>query len=146
VDLQQINARRTGGSARRSSREAEPKSPHEIASRSETEDIKQTDLLRSVCRPSRHKASRHRQRTPLDSFQGNLLRQHDVACDETISVPRPCENPKTLDRDGTSYSFKTALGAHTVRLFDCEIELKNIILSRFEFLSFHKPGPKRTLI
>lgn len=67
------------------------------------------------------------------SFQGNLLRQHDVACDETISGRRPCENPKTLDRDGTSYSFKTALGAHTVRLFDCEIELKNIFLSRFEF-------------
>src|SRR5258707_7430812 len=34
VDLQPINARRTGGSARRSSREAEPKSPHGIASRS----------------------------------------------------------------------------------------------------------------
>jgi hypothetical protein len=34
VDLQPINARRTGGSARRSSREAEPTSPHGIASRS----------------------------------------------------------------------------------------------------------------
>src|ERR1700692_3341966 len=34
VDLQPINARRTGSSARRSSREAEPKSPHGIASRS----------------------------------------------------------------------------------------------------------------
>src|SRR5258708_6528317 len=34
VDLQPINARRTGGSARRSSHEAEPKSPHGIASRS----------------------------------------------------------------------------------------------------------------
>jgi hypothetical protein len=39
----------------------------------------------SGCRPSRLKLSGNRQCAPLVGFQGNLLRQHHVACDETIS-------------------------------------------------------------
>jgi cellulose synthase/poly-beta-1,6-N-acetylglucosamine synthase-like glycosyltransferase len=43
------------------------------------------DRSSSECRPSRRKVSCHRQRTALVGFKRDLLRQHDVACDEIIS-------------------------------------------------------------
>jgi hypothetical protein len=54
-----------------------------------------------------------------------------------------CENAKTLNRDGRSYSSKTVLVAQRTSGFNLEVELKNIILRRvsiFEFL--HSQGQK----
>jgi hypothetical protein len=57
---------------------------------------------------------------------------------------RLCENAKTLNRDRTSYSFKTILGAHTASQFNFEIELKNIILVELRVFEFsHSLGQKR---
>jgi hypothetical protein len=56
-----------------------------------------------------------------------------------------CENAKTLNRDGRSYSSKTGLVAQRASGFNLEIELKNIILrcvSIFEFL--HNQGQRPT--
>src|SRR6185295_8656116 len=56
-----------------------------------------------------------------------------------------CENAKTLNRDGRSYSSKTVLVAQRVSGFNLEVELKNIILRRvsiFEFL--HSQGQLQT--
>jgi hypothetical protein len=61
---------------------------------------------------------------------------------------RLCENAKTLNRDRTSYSFKTILGAHTASQFNFEIELKNIILVELRVFEFsHSLGqkPKRLM-
>ena len=56
--------------------------------------------------------------------------------------PSLCENAKTLDRSRTSYSFKTALGAHTVSPFNFEIEAENIILAALRVFEFsHSLGP-----
>jgi hypothetical protein len=49
----------------------------------------------------------------------------------------PCENAKALNRDRRSYSSKTALGLQFENAFNLEIELKNVILVAFRFLSFY---------
>jgi hypothetical protein len=57
---------------------------------------------------------------------------------------RLCENAKTLNRDRTSYSFRTILGAHTASQFNFEIELENIILVELQVFKFsHSLGQKR---
>src|SRR5437899_107810 len=65
------------------------------------------------------------------------------------TLPWPCENAKTLNRNRRSYSSKTVLVAQRASGFNLEIELKNIILRRvsiFEFLHSQGPecAPKRT--
>ena len=58
---------------------------------------------------------------------------------------RLCENAKTLNRDRTSYSFKTNLGAHTASQFNFEIELENIILVELQVFKFsHSLGQQRS--
>jgi hypothetical protein len=50
-----------------------------------------------------------------------------------------------LNRDRTSYSFKTILGAHTASQFNFEIELKNIILVELRVFEFsHSLEQKQT--
>jgi hypothetical protein len=56
----------------------------------------------------------------------------------------PCENAKTLDRDRTSYSFNTALGAQAASPFTFEIEPENIILVALRVFEFsHSLGHSR---
>src|SRR5258707_1459144 len=74
VDLPPINARRTGGSARRSSREAEPKSPHGIASRS----------AKPLLSPGLNDHAQIRQ-TPLEPEEDNQLRAM-VEAGTTITI------------------------------------------------------------
>jgi len=58
---------------------------------------------------------------------------------------RLCENAKTLNRDRTSYSFRTILGAHTASQFNFEIELENIILVELQVFKFsHSLGQQRS--
>src|SRR5437016_11233613 len=60
------------------------------------------------------------------------------------TLPWPCENAKTLNRDRRTCSSKTVLVAQRASGFNLEIELKNIILRRvsiFEFL--HSQGQTR---
>jgi len=62
------------------------------------------------------------------------------------TLPWPCKNAKTLNRDRRSYSSKTVLVTQRASGFNLEIELKNIIprcVSIFEFL--HSQGQKQTL-
>ena len=59
--------------------------------------------------------------------------------------PRLCENAKAINRDRTSYSFKTVSYAYIASAFNFEIEIKNIILTAprtFEFS--HGLDPLRT--
>jgi len=59
--------------------------------------------------------------------------------------PRPCEKARTLNRDRTSYSFKTDLGAHIASRFNIEIELKNFVLAVLRVFEFsHRLGHFRT--
>src|SRR5258705_11585499 len=56
---------------------------------------------------------------------------------ETVkSGPRLCENTKTLDRDRTSYSFVTALGARIANPINFEIEFENTILVALRVFEF----------
>jgi hypothetical protein len=48
-----------------------------------------------VAELSGRKVIRHRQRAPLVGFQGNLLRQHDVARDEIILRYEAPANPRS---------------------------------------------------
>jgi len=52
------------------------------------------------------------------------------------------KNAKTLNRDRRNYSSKTTLVAQLASQFNLEVELKNIILVAFDFLSFYTPGVK----
>src|SRR2546425_10483038 len=57
---------------------------------------------------------------------------------------RPCENAKAINRDRTSYSFKTVSCAHIASAFNFEIEIKNIILVALRTFEFsHGLGQKR---
>jgi hypothetical protein len=61
------------------------------------------------------------------------------------TLPSPCENAKTLDRDRTSYSFNAALGAQAASSFTFEIEPENIILVALRVFEFsHSLGQERT--
>src|SRR5437773_6157789 len=50
---------------------------------------------------------------------------------------RPCENAKGINRDRTSYPFKTFSCVHIASAFNSKIEIKNIILVGLQTLSFH---------
>src|SRR5882724_7823682 len=57
---------------------------------------------------------------------------------------RLCENTKAINRDRTSYSFKTVSCAHIASAFNFEIEIKNIILVALRTFEFsHGLGQKR---
>ena len=59
--------------------------------------------------------------------------------------PRLCENAKAINRDRTSHSFKTVLGAYIASAFNLKDELKNIILIALRSFEFsHGLGHKRT--
>ena len=49
---------------------------------------------------------------------------------------RLCENAKAINRDRTSYSFKTVSCAHIASAFNFEIEIKNIILVALRTFEF----------
>jgi len=56
-----------------------------------------------------------------------------------------CENAKAINRDRTSQSFKSVLGARIASAFNFEIKLKNIILVTLRTFEFsHGLGPTRT--
>src|SRR5882672_1200252 len=60
------------------------------------------------------------------------------------SGSRLCENAKAINRDRTSYSFKTVSCAHIASAFNFEIEIKNIILVALRTFEFsHGLGQKR---
>ena len=60
--------------------------------------------------------------------------------------PRLCKNAKAINRDRTSYSFKTVSCAHIGSAFNFEIEIKNIILVALRTFEFsHGLGRKRTI-
>ena len=60
--------------------------------------------------------------------------------------PRPCENAKAINRDRTSQSFKSVLGARIASAFNFVIKLKNIILVTLQTFEFsHGLGQKPTL-
>src|SRR6266849_10122987 len=60
------------------------------------------------------------------------------------TLPRLCENAKAINRDRTSYSFKTVSCAHIASAFNFEIEIKNIILVALRTFEFsHGLGQKR---
>jgi hypothetical protein len=55
---------------------------------------------------------------------------------------RLCENAKAINRDRTSYTFKTVSYAHIASAFNFEIEIKNIILVALRIFEFsHGLGP-----
>jgi hypothetical protein len=59
---------------------------------------------------------------------------------------RPCENAKAINRDRTSYSFKTVSCAHIASAFNFEIEIKNIVLVALRTFEFsHGLGHWRKL-
>jgi hypothetical protein len=61
------------------------------------------------------------------------------------SGSRLCENTKAINRDRTSYSFKTVSCAHIASAFNFEIEIKNIILVALRTFEFsHGLDPNRT--
>src|SRR5215831_13302482 len=73
-----------------------------------------------------------------------LLPRSGLERSDFVLWPRPCENARTLNRDRTSYSFKTDLGANIASPIDFEIELENIILVALRVFEFsHSLGPKR---
>ena len=51
---------------------------------------------------------------------------------------RLCENAKAINRDRTSYSFKTVSCAHIASAFNFEIEIKNIILVALRTFEFSR--------
>src|SRR6266700_5177122 len=63
----------------------------------------------------------------------------DVRCGSRL-----CENAKAINRDRTSYSFKTVSCAYIGSAFNFEIEIKNIILVALRTFEFsHGVGQKR---
>jgi hypothetical protein len=61
------------------------------------------------------------------------------------SGSRLCENTKAINRDRTSYSFKTVSCAHIASAFNFEIEIKNIILVALRAFEFsHGLGHEQT--
>ena len=63
---------------------------------------------------------------------------------EVRSGSRLCKNAKAINRDRTSYSFKTVSCAHIASAFNFEIEIKNIILVALRTFEFsHSLGHSR---
>ena len=64
---------------------------------------------------------------------------------EVRSGSRLCENAKAINRDRTSYSFKTVSCAHIASAFNFEIEIKNIVLVALRTFEFsHRLGHEQT--
>jgi hypothetical protein len=60
------------------------------------------------------------------------------------TLPRLCENAKAINRDRTSYSFKTVSSAHIASAFNFEIAIKNIVLVALRTFEFsHGLGQNR---
>jgi hypothetical protein len=65
--------------------------------------------------------------------------------EESANDPRLCKNAKAINRDRTSYWFKTISCADLRSAFNFEIEIKNIILGALRTFEFsHSLDPTRT--
>ena len=89
-------------------------------------------------------------RPPHDVKRDGLMRvAAEAAQEQTFRDrrfgPRPCENAKAINRDRTSQSFKSVLGARIASAFNFVIKLKNIILVTLQTFEFsHGLGQKLT--
>ena len=93
-----------------------------------------------VCRRNRrqHRANEHSPPHFALSFVALLPPYHSPRYEECLLR---CKNAKTLNRDRSNYSSKTALVAQLASEFNLEVELKNIILVAFRFFEFlHSQG------